>query len=194
METLHESLNRIEVLLSSEENTIENLHIRLNLIPRNETLLDTDGSRLVNGNSGGGSAIFQIGRQINIDAFPLRVNIEPFDTEVLAALRGIQTAVSLPTTRFARDLWGSVDNIEVARKILTKSSSISSQTTSFDILGASQTWKACTRFPHIQEGHIKRGWVPGYSGIKENELADKLGKQGAKLPYLDKLKFSIASC
>ena len=82
---------------------------------------------------------FQLGRQIHINAFPLGANIEPFDAEVHAALRGIQTAVSLPTTRFARDLWVFINNIKVAKKILTKPSSTSSQTAFLDILEAFQT-------------------------------------------------------
>ncbi|KAI1005489.1 hypothetical protein K3495_g2719 [Podosphaera aphanis] len=77
------------------------------------------------------------------------------DAEAHAAPRGIQAAIALPSTRFSNDLWIFIDNLEVAKKFLTKNNSTSSQEIFLDALEAVKIWKSRTRLPHISEGEIK---------------------------------------
>ena len=115
--------------------------------------------------------------------------MEPYDTEVCAALRGIKAAIALPTSRFANNLRIFVDNLQVARKLLTKPSSTSSQSSFLSFLEIANKWKSRTRLPHIHTGQVKVRWVPSHSGIEGNELADLDAKRGVMVT-LEEQKFS----
>ncbi|KAI0991467.1 hypothetical protein K3495_g16720, partial [Podosphaera aphanis] len=153
----------------------------------------TDGSKLPDGKSGGGFVIYQLDRQISSGAFPLGTHQEAYDTEVYAALRGIQAATVLPTARFANNLWIFVDNIEVAKKLLTKPSLTSSQSSFLSFLEIAEKWKNRPRLPHTHTGQVNVRWVPSHSGISGNELADLEAKRGAMMPSLEEPKFSLAA-
>ncbi|KAI0997657.1 hypothetical protein K3495_g10530 [Podosphaera aphanis] len=108
--------------------------------------------------------------------------------------RGIQAAIALPSTRFSNDLWIFIDNLEVAKKFLTKNNSTSSQEIFLDALEAVKIWKSRTRLPQISEGEIKVRRVPSHAGIEGNELADAEAKKGAATPFQNnQSKLSIAA-
>ena len=138
--------------------------------------------------------IFQFRIQVKSFAFPLGKGKEVYDAEAHAALKGIQAAISLPSARFANDIWLFIDNVKVARRLFTKTNSISSQYIFLDALEVLKQWKSRSRLPHIREGNINIRWVPSHAGIEGNNLADVEAKKGAALPFLNsQTKFSIAS-
>ncbi|KAI0992541.1 hypothetical protein K3495_g15644, partial [Podosphaera aphanis] len=143
----------------------------------------SDGSKASDGNSGGGYAIYQLGRVIQTNAFSLGKSKEIYDAEAYAALKGIEAARALSTTRFSKNLWLFIDNLEVAKKLTTKAATTSSQKVFTDAIEADKGWKTRTRLPHISEGEIKVRWVPSHAGIEGNELADSEAKRGAAMPY-----------
>ncbi|POS81906.1 hypothetical protein EPUL_006045, partial [Erysiphe pulchra] len=148
----------------------------LNTLPKNDIMIYSDGSKLPHGNAGAGFVIFQLGRQIGSGASPLGRLCEVEDAEVHAAVQGIKYAISLPSNRFSKDLWVFIDNYSVARKLLSKTLVLSSQTAYLEALETIKLWKARIRLPHIPEGEIKVRWVPSHSGIYGNELADLKAK------------------
>lgn len=111
-----------------------------------------------------------------------------------AALQGIKSAIALPSNRFSKDLWVFIDNLNVARKLLSKVPVLSSQSQYLEALETTKLWKARTRLPHVPEGEIKIPWVPSHSRIRGNELADLEAKRGAAMPYnQSQQKHSLAS-
>lgn len=124
-------------------------------IPQSDILVYSDGSKASDGNSGRGYAIHQLGRLIQTNAFPLGKGKEIYDAEAYAALKGIKAARALSTTRFSKNLWLFIDNLEVAKKLTTKAATTSSQKVFIDAIEADKGWKTRTRLPHISEGEIK---------------------------------------
>ncbi|KAI0994466.1 hypothetical protein K3495_g13716, partial [Podosphaera aphanis] len=120
-----------------------------------DILVYSDGARLPDGNAGGAFAIFQLGRKIRTDAFPLGNGKEIYDAEACAALEGIRAASSLPSTRFSNNLWIFIDNLEVAKRLLTKASSTSSQETFIDALEVAKAWKARQIAPPLKVSEDK---------------------------------------
>ncbi|KAI0993316.1 hypothetical protein K3495_g14868 [Podosphaera aphanis] len=126
----------------------------LGTVPRNDILIYSDGSKLPDGNSGGGFVIFQYGLQVRSEAFPLEKFRDSYDAEAHTALQGLRAAITLPTARFANNLWLFLDNADVAGTILTSKPSKSSQSTFLSFFETAKIWKTRTRLPHIEEGQI----------------------------------------
>jgi hypothetical protein len=63
----------------------------LNTLPKNDIIIYSNGSKLLDGNTGAGFVIFQLGRQIGSGASPLGRVCEVEDAEVHAALQGIKS-------------------------------------------------------------------------------------------------------
>lgn len=126
----------------------------LSTVPRNDILIYSDGSKLPDGNSGDGFVIFQYGLQARSEAFPLGKFRDSYDAEAHAALQGLRAATTLPTVRFANNLWLFLDNADVAGTILTSKPSKSSQSTFLSFFETAKIWKTRTRLPHIEEGQI----------------------------------------
>ncbi|KAI0995332.1 hypothetical protein K3495_g12850, partial [Podosphaera aphanis] len=162
-------------------------------LPRSDILVYSDGTKLPNGNTGGGFVIYQFGIQVRKEAFPLGQFKECLDAEVHAALLGIRAAIALSSARFANNMWIFTDNEEVARKLLTKTPTTSAQSIFLEALKAAEAWKTRTRLSHILEGKVDVRWVPGHAGIEGNILADLEAKKGATMPYLGKQEYSFAS-
>ncbi|POS83765.1 hypothetical protein EPUL_004390, partial [Erysiphe pulchra] len=104
------------------------------------------------------------------------------DVEVFVALQGIKAAIALPSTRLSKDLWVFSDSQVIARKLLVKSSTPTSQTLYLEALEVTKLWKAQARLPHISEGEVKVCRVPSHAGIEGNDLADSEAKRGAAMP------------
>ncbi|KAI0991414.1 hypothetical protein K3495_g16773, partial [Podosphaera aphanis] len=131
-ETLRDSLRRISIPTTPPTSGVNNFRDFVRSVPPADIQVYSDGSKLPDDRTGGGYVIFQFGIQVKTEAFPLGTGKEVFDAEAHAALKGIQAAVALPSARFASNVWLFVDNIEVARRLLTKTTSISSQNTFLD--------------------------------------------------------------
>ncbi|KAI0997828.1 hypothetical protein K3495_g10361 [Podosphaera aphanis] len=148
----HDVLNRVHGPISTPNTWADIFRDFLHTIPRSDIQVYSDGSRLPDGNAGGGFVIFQLGRIIQTKAFPLGKGKEIYDAEANAALRGIQAALALSTTRFSNNLWVFIDNFEVAKKLSKLATTTSSQEIFIDALEAVKQWKARTRLSHINEG------------------------------------------
>ncbi|KAI1002799.1 hypothetical protein K3495_g5405 [Podosphaera aphanis] len=100
-ETKQDSLIRIGGPTSPIETRAQRFNNYLSSLPRNDIQIYSDGSKLCDGNSGGGYVIFQYGIRLCSEAFPLGKFRDSYDAEAHAALRGIRAAISLPSARFA---------------------------------------------------------------------------------------------
>ncbi len=105
-----------------------------------------------------------------------------FDAEASAALTGTKAALSLPSARFATDLWVFLDNLEVATRLLGPSTG-SSQSTFEEFQEVARKWPLRPRLPHTSPGSVRIRWVPGHLKVPGNEEADQAAKEGAALPY-----------
>ncbi|KAI1007801.1 hypothetical protein K3495_g427 [Podosphaera aphanis] len=118
----------------------------LSTIPRSDIQIYSDGSKLLDGRSGGGFAVYQFDIQVCAGAFPLGKFKESFDAEARAVLQGIRAAC------FSNNLWVILDNEEVAGKLLKRTTTTSSQSFFLETLDAAKIWKSRLRLPHTSEG------------------------------------------
>ncbi|EED13942.1 conserved hypothetical protein [Talaromyces stipitatus ATCC 10500] len=118
-------------------------------IPDNDIIIYSDGSKLENGQTGGGFVSFQAGSQFLRGSIPLRPNKEVFDAEAEAALAGLEAAMAHSTAQHAPNLWICLDNLEVTIQLLSSSIGFS-QTVfkSFNILA--DTWLSRRRLLQIE--------------------------------------------
>jgi hypothetical protein len=70
-------------------------------LPGTDIKVFTDGSKLANGMTGAGYALYQSGKQFQQSSLSLGPNKEVFDAEAEAALAGVKAASTLHTARFA---------------------------------------------------------------------------------------------
>ncbi|KAI0999062.1 hypothetical protein K3495_g9133 [Podosphaera aphanis] len=120
----------------------------LSTLPKSDIQVYSDGSKLPDGNAGGGYVIYQFGIQVCAKSFPFGKHKESYDAEIRAAQQGINVAVALPSARFSNNLWIFIDNEKIARKILTITPITSSQQAFIRALEAPKIWKTRARLPH----------------------------------------------
>ncbi|KAF7139722.1 hypothetical protein CNMCM5793_007559 [Aspergillus hiratsukae] len=161
-------------------------------LPGTDIKVFSDGSKLSNGQTGGGFAVFQAGHQFLRSSFSLGPNKEVFDAEAEAALAGMKAAMSLETARFATNLWVFLDNLEVTLRLLSPSTG-SSQKVFKTFCELASTWPLRERLPHTNKGSVQIRWVPGHTHIPENEVADHAAKEGAALDTPPMIEHSYAS-
>ena len=147
-ETRKASLIRINGPLGPINISFSRFRDFLSTLPGREIQIYSDGSKLSDGNSGSGYVIFQFGIRVCSEVFPLGKFKDPYDAEAHADIQGIRAAIKLPSARFANDAWIFIDDIEVARKLLTTKPSKSSQSIFADSLEEAKGWKSRKRLPH----------------------------------------------
>lgn len=86
-----------------------------------EVFSDRSKNEATDGMAGCGSVTYQFNMQLDRKAFSLGLNAEVFDVEASTALAGAKAALSLPSAKFATDLWVFLDNLEVATRLLNHS-------------------------------------------------------------------------
>lgn len=132
-------------------------------------------------------------RQISSGSSPLCKKTVICDIEAHAALQSILTALTLPTIRFASNLWLFIDNQIVVNAPSMYENVKSSINVYIQIIEAKNKWKHRGRLPHTLGGEIKVCWITGHSGIKRNLLADPEARKGADIPFqIDEPGHSLA--
>lgn len=171
----------------TKEQAADNFRIFLQSIPENDIIIYSDGSKLENGQAGGGYVGFQASSQFLHHSLPLGPNREVFDAEAEAALAGLDAAMAHPIAQRATNLWICLDNLEVAIHLLSSTTG-SSQAVFEDFRTLADTWPTRRRLPQTESGSIQIRWVPGHANIPGNEAADRAAKEGANRtlssPYL----------
>jgi ribonuclease HI len=143
-----------------------------------DILVFSDGSRQQN-LAGAGFYVRQGRVLIKRKDIPLGPNQEVCDAEALAALRGLQAAVSSPGAPLAENVFVCLDNLEVAVRLLHLDPPESSQWAFLEFRELAKQWPARERLAHIPTGRVQVRWCPGHQSIPGNEEADREAKKGA---------------
>ncbi|KAI0998379.1 hypothetical protein K3495_g9812 [Podosphaera aphanis] len=115
-------------------------------------------------------------------SFALGKGNQVFDAEEKGALAGAKAALTLPSTKFATNLWICLDNLEVVTRLLSPFPG-SSQATFDEFLELNPCWQARPRLTHAGQEELRIRWVPAHASIPGNVAADKAAKLGASLPH-----------
>ncbi|KAI1005293.1 hypothetical protein K3495_g2924, partial [Podosphaera aphanis] len=148
-------------------------------IPFQDLVAYADGSRSESDSGpqvGAGVVVMQADRVILRRLIPLSPTLEIFDAEATAVLHALELTLTLPSTRFANNLWILTDNLEVARRLLS-SPVCSSQKLFLDFTNKTAAWPQRVRLPHTIPGKIEVRWIPSHAGIRGNILADQAAKE-----------------
>ncbi|KAI1004251.1 hypothetical protein K3495_g3960 [Podosphaera aphanis] len=98
-----------------------------------------------------------------------------------AVLTALETAIDLPSVRFANNLWVLLDNLDLARQPLSIPT-CSSQELFSRFASKAREWPQRSRLPHALPGGVKIHWIPDHSEILGNTLADAAAKEAMNMP------------
>ncbi|KAK2752250.1 reverse transcriptase [Colletotrichum kahawae] len=137
----------------------------LKTVPDNHTIIYSDGSKAPNGATGFGFVIYRSNKRIAQGCGRLSV-AGVFDGEVEGARAGLRRAL---LTSQGQPIHICIDNTSVIQGIRGGAPD-SSQAAFLEIQAAARIYT------------IQTHWSPGHQGIKGNEEADSLAKEGTTLP------------
>lgn len=143
-----------------------------------DILLFTDDSQNKSGLTDYGFIGYQGQNTILKGCGSLGNTAEVYDAEVMAIEQALGNLRTRPETGIATNFHVYTDNA-VAAKVLQGQPTDSSQNTILKIRLLAKQWPCRRRLPHIQPGSVQIHWIPGHKGIRGNEEADRLAKQGA---------------
>ena len=128
-------------------------------IPSEDLVVHLNGSRLESASGPRvecGFVIFPADRMIHQKRIALSPSLEIFDaeSEALAALSAVETAMDFPSKRFANDLWVLLDNLDVARK-LSSNPTCSFQDVFNKFASKAREWSCRTRLLHTLPGEVR---------------------------------------
>lgn len=157
----------------------ENVTGWLNSRNRNELIVYTDGSQQVDFSGktlGTGSAwvVWWKNQWLGNNGFALGKNVDVYDAEAWALCGGLEAAVTCPMSSAASAIHLCLDNLSLAQA----AGSVPN--------GSSQN--AFKRFRDIAKNWRDKGknitvqWIPGHTGLKGNEIADREAKKFAGYP------------
>lgn len=102
--------------------------------------------------------------------------------------------MALQSTRFFKDLWAFTDNQGVAKRLLIKSLTLTSQSIYLEALEFTKKRKNRDRLPHISKGETKIYWVPSHAEIEDKVQAGSEAKRDAAMLVSEQhQKYSLAS-
>ncbi|APA15803.1 hypothetical protein SS1G_09342 [Sclerotinia sclerotiorum 1980 UF-70] len=138
-ETREETLNRIHSPHGrTKQGAAADFKEFYDLLPREDIVIFSDGSKHANGSTGSGFVGYQDNRKFCEGSFALGKSKEVYDAEAVAALKGLRAAITSIEARTAMDIWICLDNIEVAARLLSNSTGSSQETfTTFRQLASS---------------------------------------------------------
>ncbi|KAF6817405.1 hypothetical protein CMUS01_12106 [Colletotrichum musicola] len=153
------------IVQQEKEEAAKAFLVWLKTIPDNHMVIYSDGSKASNGATGYGFVIYRGTKRIaqGCGRFSLA---EVFDGEVEGARAGLRRAL---LTSQGRPIHICIDNTSVIQGIRGEAPD-SSQAAFLEIQEAARIFD------------IQTHWAPGHQGIRGNEEADRLSKQGTTLP------------
>lgn len=102
------------------------------------------------------------------------------------AVEAVKEALSLPTARFANNLWILLDNLEAAR-LLLHTPVCSSQLTFTQFIEQASKLPTRSHLSHTIPRKVMVYWILGHKGIQGNSQADKATKDARELSYSESL-------
>ena len=143
----------------------------------------TDGSRLDAG-AGYGFVVYRGRVKIAEGSGSAGEATDVYDAEVLGATEGLQaaTAEDAPGVGHVRRIHIFLDN-HAAAGTLAASRPIPHREAATDRFNRLRDrWESAPGVPPEQKREVRVHWIPGHKGIKGNEQADVLAKEGAAQP------------
>ncbi|KAK6222517.1 reverse transcriptase [Colletotrichum tabaci] len=153
------------IVLQSKKEAAKTFQAWLKAVPDSHMVVFSDGSKATNGATGYGFVIYRSNRRVAQGCGRLGL-AEVFDAEAEGARIGLRRAL---LTSQGQPIHICIDNTSVIQGIRGEAPD-SSQAAVLEIQAAARIY------------NIHTHWAPGHQGIKGNEEADRLAREGTALP------------